>query len=109
MSDKQTSEDILQKWEKIQFAYDVWFDTLAPKYRVGETIYVQIKTMLGCIVDDFKSAEILAEDRNRWKARCEAAEAVVNKFAMLPPHRDSTDDGKNVYNVWQQLKQQMTK
>lgn len=57
MTTETTMDDRLNKWEKIQFAYDIWFETLAPKYKIGETIYTQIKTMLECIVDDFKQAE----------------------------------------------------
>jgi hypothetical protein len=43
-------------------------------------------------------------DCEYWKKRCEAAEAVIDKFAAIPLHPDVTESGKTIFKQWQELK-----
>lgn len=48
-------EEKIVKWEQIKICYETWLDTLAAKYRLGETIYTQAGQIFSAIVDDLKS------------------------------------------------------
>jgi len=41
------------KWREIQVATETWVETLAPKYRIGKTIYTDLLKVIGGAVDDF--------------------------------------------------------
>jgi hypothetical protein len=44
------------------------------------------------------------KEQDYWKERCEAAEAVIDKFAAIPLHPDVTESGKTIFKQWQELK-----
>jgi hypothetical protein len=58
----------------------------------------------GFTVDVPNEPEPSAPSNDYWKRRCEAAEAVIEKFVVLPIHKSATDEGKETINNWQQLK-----
>ena len=47
-------EEKLTKWQCVSVAYQTWLDTLAPKYKIGKTIYTQFGKTLEVIVNDLK-------------------------------------------------------
>ena len=52
-----TLPELIEKWKEIKFESEVWTNTLAPKYRIGNTIYTQVNQILFHIVNDLENLQ----------------------------------------------------
>lgn len=52
-----TLPELIDKWKEIKFESEAWTKTLAPKYRIGTTVYTQVNQILFHIVDDLENLQ----------------------------------------------------
>jgi len=95
-----TIEDVLEKkfneWEKL---IPKELSELLSDFAMNHTYPVR-----GVLRNLFKAASLQTPSNEYWRERCEAAEAVIDKFAAIPLHPDVTERGKTIFNKWQKLK-----